>query len=132
MKSIVVHIVDSVCKANNRDPEGEALIAAGRTFGTVESLDAALAAERAKYQAEINQLRVQNDAEVADLKAELESIKAKAVTDEELAILEMIRAKSAREAAGYECEIKRRDDQIVTMITDMENRREQVRAAFGF
>lgn len=132
MKSIVVHISESVCKAHNRNPDGHALIEAGRTFGTVESFESAMAAEKTKWQTEFNQMKAQYEDEVKQLKTKLETIEEKGVTDEELAILKLIRAKSAKEAAGYETEIKRRDDHLATIVAETDNWKQQIKAMFGF
>jgi hypothetical protein len=132
MKDIVVHILDSVCAANNRDPEAAALIDAAKTFGTVETLENALAAEKAKCQAEINRLTMQHEAEVNELKAKLTSIEENQITAEELEILRAVRKKSVAESAKYEAELKLRDDQLSQVVAEGEARKQQIRALYGF
>lgn len=131
MKDIVVHVLDSVCATHNRDPEATALIEAAKSFGTVESLDNALAQERAKAQAEINKLNTQHLAEVNELKARLAAIEEKAVTDAELEILKAIRKKADAESASYQSEIKRRDEQLSAIVAEQEARKQQIRALYG-
>ena len=131
MKDIVVHVSDSVCAANNRDPEATALIEAARTFGTVETLESALAAERAKAQAEINRLTAQHNAEVDALRAKLAAIEERAVTDAELEILRSVRKKAEVESAQYQSEIKVRDDQLSAIVAEQEARKQQIRALYG-
>ena len=131
MKDIVVHVSDSVCAANNRDPEATALIEAARTFGTVETLESALAAERTKAQAEINRLTAQHNAEVDALRAKLAAIEERAVTDAELEILRSVRKKAEVESAQYQSEIKARDDQLSAIVAEQEARKQQIRALYG-
>ena len=132
MKDIVVHILDSVCATNNRDPDATALIEAAKTFGTVETLENALASERAKAQAEINKLNVQHAAELNALRSQLAAIQERSVTDAELEILRVIRKKSEAESAEYISEIKRRDDHLNAVKIESENRAAQIKAILGF
>lgn len=131
MKDIVVHILDSVCDKHNRNPDGSALIEAARTFGTVEPLDSAIASERAKWQAEINQLKINHEAECTELRQRLASIEEKEVTEEELEILRLIRKKSAREAAGYQKDIKSRDDMLIATKAEYEAKVSQIATFLG-
>lgn len=131
MKDIVVHVSDAVCASNQRDPEATALIEAAKTFGTVESLDNALAAERAKAQAEINRLTAQHNAEVDALRARLAAIEERAVTDAELEILRSVRKKAEIESAQFQNEIKVRDDQLSAIVAEQEARKQQIRALYG-
>lgn len=131
MKDIVVHVSDSVCAANNRDPEATALIEAAKSFGTVETLEHALAQERAKAQAEINHLTAQHNAEVDELRAKIASIEERAATDEELEILRAIRKKSELESVQFKNEIKARDDQLSAIVAEQEARKQQIRALYG-
>ena len=121
MKKIVVTIMDDVCAKNGRDPEGTALIEAAKSFGKVETLDSAFAAERAETAMIIKNLREQ-----------LEAIGEHAVTDEELKILRAIRQKSALEATEYEATIAERDAQLQAIKTESENRVAQIKAIYGF
>lgn len=132
MKSIVVNIQDSVCAQNNRDPEATALIEAARQFGTVETLDSAIARVRAQYETEIAKLTAQHQATVDELSAKLAVIEEKGVTADELEILKVLRAKSAKEAAGYEATIAERDSLLNSMRLESENRAAQIAAMFGF
>lgn len=131
MKDIVVHVSDSICAANQRDPEATALIEAARTFGTVETLENALASERAKAQAEINRLTAQHNAEVDALRAKLAAIEERAVTDAELEILRSVRKKAEIESAQFQNEIKVRDDQLSAIVAEQEARKQQIRALYG-
>ena len=89
MKTIVIHVMDSVCAKNNRDPEARKLIERAALYGKVESGESFMAAEKAKYQVELNNLH-----------AQLEEIKEKKVTPEELDVLRALRRKAASEAAA--------------------------------
>lgn len=131
MKDIVVHVSDAVCAANQRDPEATALIEAAKTFGTVESLEHAIASERAKAQAEINRLNAQHNAEVDALRAKLAAIEERAVTDAELEILKALRKKADAEACAFKTEIQRRDDQLSAIVAEQEARKQQIRALYG-
>jgi hypothetical protein len=131
MKDIVVHVLDSVCATNGRDPEAKALIEAARSFGTVETLESALSAERAKFQAEISRLTAQHESEVKALQAKLEAIEEKSVTASELEVLQVIRKKSSAEAAEHVAELKRRDDQLAEVVAEGEARRQQIKALYG-
>lgn len=131
MKDIVVHVSDSVCAANNRDPEATALIEAAKSFGTVETLDQALSHERAKAQEEINKLNSQHAAEVESLRTKLASIEDRAVTDAELEILKLLRKKAEAESMHYQGEIKRRDEQLAAVVAEQEARKQQIRALYG-
>ena len=132
MKDIVVHVLDSVCATNNRDPEAGALIEAAKSFGTVETLENALAQERAKAQAEISKLNAQHAAEVEELRAKLAAIEARAVTDAEFEILKLLRKKAEAEALSYQGEIKRRDDQLSAIVAECEARKQQIKNLYGF
>lgn len=132
MKSFVVHVQDSVCAQNNRDPEATTLIEAARSFGTVETLDAALAAQKSKYEVEISKLKSQHEAIVDDLTAKLTLIEEKGVTADELEVLRIIRAKSTKEAEGYQATIAERDNQLNAIKLESENRAAQIAAMFGF
>ena len=132
MKSFVVHVQDSVCAQNNRDPEATALIEAARSFGTVETLDSALAAQKSKYEVEISKLKSQHEAIVDDLSAKITLIEEKGVTADELEVLRIIRAKSAKEAEGYQATIAERDNQLNAIKLESENRAAQIAAMFGF
>lgn len=121
MKTIVVTIMDDICAKNGRDPEAKALIEAARSFGKVESLDTVIAAEKAKYEAIIQNLREQKEA-----------IAEKAVTDAELEVLRVIRKKSADEGAAYEQTIAERDALIQDVRRENENRVAQIKAIYGF
>ena len=132
MKSFVVHVQDSICAQNNRDPEATTLIEAARSFGTVETLDSAMASLKAKYETEITRLNNQHNAIVDDLKLQLAHIEEKGVTAEELEILRVVRSKSAREAEGYQATIAERDNLLNTMRVESENRAAQIAAMFGF
>lgn len=131
MKDIVVHVSDSVCAANNRDPEAAALIEAAKSFGTVETLDQALAHERAKAQAEINKLTTQHTAEVDALKAKLAAVEDRAVTDAELEVLKLLRKKAEAESLSYQGEIKRRDEQLAAIVAENDARKQQIKALYG-
>lgn len=132
MKSFVVHVQDSVCAQNNRDPEATTLIEAARSFGTVETLDAALATQKAKYEAEIARLTNQHNANVDGLTAKIAAIEENAVTADELEVLRVLRAKSNKEAAGYQATITERDNQLNAIKLESENRAAQIAAMFGF
>jgi hypothetical protein len=132
MKSFVVHVQDSVCAQNNRDPEAASLIEAARSFGTVETLDAALSAQKSKYEIEIAKLKTQHEAIVDELNAKLTLIEEKGVTAEELEVLRVIRAKSDREAEGYKATIAERDNMLNAWKLESENRAAQIAAMFGF
>ena len=132
MKSFVVHVQDSVCAQNNRDPEATTLIEAARSFGTVETLDAALASQKAKYEAEIARLNNQHNAIVDGLKANLATIEEKGVTADELEVLRVLRAKATKEAEGYQATIAERDNQLNAVKLEAENRAAQIAAMFGF
>lgn len=132
MKSFVVHVQDSVCAQNNRDPEATSLIEAARSFGAVESLDAALSTQKSKYEMEIAKLKAQHEAIVDGLNARLAAIEEKSVTAEELEVLRVIRAKSDREAEGYKATIAERDNMLNAWKLESENRAAQIAAMFGF
>ena len=132
MKSFVVHVQDSVCAQNNRDPEATTLIEAARSFGTVETLDAALATQKAKYEAEIARLTNQHNANVDGLTAKIAAIEENAVTADELEVLRVLRAKANKEAAGYQATITERDNQLNAIKLESENRAAQIAAMFGF
>lgn len=132
MKSFVVHVQDSVCAQNNRDPEATSLIEAARSFGAVESLDAALSTQKSKYEMEIAKLKAQHEAIVDGLNARLAAIEEKGVTAEELEVLRVIRAKSDREAEGYKATIAERDNMLNAWKLESENRAAQIAAMFGF
>lgn len=132
MKDIVVHILDSVCATNNRDPEAGALIEAAKTFGTVETLEQALAQERSKAQAEIARLTAQHAAEVESLKAKLAAIEERGVTDAEMELLKAIRKKAEMESVAFHAEIKRRDEQLSAIAAECEARKQQIKALYGF
>ena len=101
MKVIVITIQDDICAKNGRDPEATALIEAARSFGKVESGDAFLNAERAKYQQVID-----------NLKTQVEATAENRVTPDELEILRAVRKKSANENTAYEKTIAERDEQL--------------------
>lgn len=132
MKSFVVHVQDSVCAQNNRDPEATTLIEAARSFGTVETLDSALATQKAKYEAEIARLNNQHNAIVDGLNAKLALIEENGVTADELEVLRVLRAKSNKEAEGYKATIAERDNLLNSMKLESENRAAQIAAMFGF
>lgn len=132
MKSFVVHVQDSVCAQNNRDPEATTLIEAARSFGTVESLDAALSAQKSKYELEISKLKAQHEATVDALNAKLALIEENGVTADELEVLRVLRAKSNKEAEGYKATIAERDNLLNSMKLESENRAAQIAAMFGF
>lgn len=120
MKKIVITIQDDVCAKNGRDPEATALIEAARSFGKVESWETAIAAEKATYQAVINNLRT-----------EMEAISENGVTAEELEVLRVLRRKSANETAHYEAIISERDAQLRTIQAENENRAAQIKSILG-
>lgn len=132
MKSFVVHVQDSVCAQNNRDPEALTLIEAARSFGTVETLDAALATQKAKYDAEIARLTNQHNAIVDGLNARILAIEENGVTADELEVLRVLRAKADKEASGYQATIAERDNQLNAVKLEAENRAAQIAAMFGF
>lgn len=119
-RSIVIHIDEATCARNGRDPSATKLVEVAKTFGTVETLDSALAAERAKSQATINSLMAQN-----------EEIKEYEVTPAELAVLKAMREKSKKESEQYEAAIKQRDDQLEAIRVENENRAATIRALYG-
>ena len=121
MKSIVVNIMDDVCAKNGRDPEGTKLIEIAKTFGSVESLDSVMAAEREKSQQVINSLT-----------AQLESIKEQKVTPEELKVLRVVRDKSAAERSELDAAIASRDAQLKAIQVENENRAAKIKAIYGF
>lgn len=131
MKEIVVRVSDSVCKAHNRDPEATALIEAAKTFGTVESFEQAIATEKSKWAAELHRLKAAYEAEIQALKNELAAIQEKAVTQEELAVLQAIRKKAEIESAEYEAKIRARDTQLEQVIAEGESRKQQIKALYG-
>ena len=131
-KSFVVHVREDIAKANGRDPEATKLMDLAKTFGTVESLDSALSAERAKHQAVITNLNSQYEAEIAEKDAYIASIEEKAVTDAELKVLRVMREKEAAEKAGYESEIATRDEQLKAIQIENENRAAAIKAMYGF
>lgn len=132
MKSFVVHVKDSICAQNNRDPEAASLIEAARSFGTVESLDAALASQKAQYETEISRLKTQHEAIVDELNVKLSTIAEKEVTAEELEVLRAIRNKANKESEGYKATIAERDNQLNAIKLESENRAAQIAAMFGF
>ena len=132
MKSIVVHVQDSVCAQHNRDPEAAALIAAAREFGTVETLEAAQASLKAKYESEIAKINAQHNSIVDDLNTKIRMIEEKGVTPEELEVLKVIRSKSDKEAEGYKATIAERDNQLSAVRLEAENRAAQIAAVLGF
>lgn len=121
MKAIVVTIMDDVCAKNGRDPQGTKLIEIAKTFGSVESLESVLSAERAKSQSIID-----------GLTAQLESIKEQKVTPEELKVLKAIREKSVAEKAESEAIIASRDAQLKAIQVENENRAAKIKAIYGF
>ena len=119
-RSIVVYIDEATCAKYERDPNAAKLIEIAKTFGTVETLDSVLAADRAKSQATINSLLTQN-----------EEIKEFAVTPEELTVLKAMREKSKKESEQYTAAIKQRDDQLEAIRVENENRAATIRALYG-
>lgn len=119
-RSIVVHIDEATCAKYERDPSAVKLVEIAKTFGTVETLDSVLAADRAKNQATINNLVAQN-----------EEIKEYAVTPEELVVLKAMREKSKKESEQYIAAIKQRDDQLEAIRVENENRAATIRALYG-
>jgi hypothetical protein len=120
MKKIVITIQDDICAKNGRDPEATALIEAARSFGKVEPWETAIAAEKATYQAVINNLRT-----------EMEAISENSVTPEELEVLRVIRRKTANETAHYEAVIAERDAQLKSIQAENENRNAQIKSILG-
>ena len=120
LRSIVIHIDPNVCVQNNRDPNATKLIEIAKTFGQVEPLDSALAAERAKSQKTINGLIAQNEA-----------IKEKQVTDDELEFLRFLRAQKQKDAKQYQAEITKRDEQLEAVRVENENRAAAIKALYG-
>jgi hypothetical protein len=120
MKTIVITISEDICALNQRDPEGTALIEAAKSFGTVTSWDEAIAAERAKWQSNINNLTMQ-----------LEAIKEKAVTATELEILRALRKKAASEGRAYEDEIATLKGQLEQVVAESASRAEKIKAILG-
>lgn len=132
MKEIVVRVREDICAANQRDPEATSLIQIARTFGTVETLDSALSAEKTKNQLVLNNLTAQYEAEIAAKDAEIEALKNRSATDEELEILHAIRKKSEAEASGFKTEIATRDAQLKAIQVENENRAAAIKAMYGF
>ena len=120
MKTIVLTIKDDICAKNGKDPEGTALIDVARTYGTVESGDAFLATERAKYESTIRALT-----------AQIDSIKENEVTVEELELLRAIRKKSAGEISAYEAELSSLKAQLQKVAADSEEKARQIRTILG-
>jgi F0F1-type ATP synthase delta subunit len=131
MKDIVIHVCESVCAAHNRDPEAKTLIEVAQSFGSVESLESALSNAKAQWQAEMNKLMAQHNAEVAELRNALNAIAENKVTAPELKILRLIREKSALEAAAFEKDIQARDDLLRATRSDYEAKAAQIRALLG-
>lgn len=132
MKDIVIHVKEDVCATYNRDPEATKLIEIAREFGTVETLDSALSAERAKHQAVLTSLRAVHETKVRELEEKLHAIEEKAVTVEELEVLRALRRKAALEATAYEEALKSRDEQLIAVTVENENRAASIKALFGF
>ena len=120
MRSIVLHIDDDVCATNGKDPQAQKLIEVAKTYGRVETLDSALASERARSQGIID-----------GLTAQLEAIKEFGVTPEELKVLKALREKSKNESVAYESALKKRDDQLEAIKVENENRAAAIKAMFG-
>lgn len=120
MKIIVVTIDDAVCAKNGRDPEATILIEKARLYGTVESGDSFIAAERAKYQSSLNSLT-----------AQLEAINENKITPAELEVLRVLRQKSAKEGKVYEDEIAALRSQLQKVVEEGENRSRQIKAILG-
>lgn len=131
MKDIVIRIREDVCKAHNRDPEATTLIEAARTFGTVETLENALASEKAKWQANLNNLIAQHEAEVKELNVRIAAIEENAVTPAELELLRVIRKKSAAEAEEFTKAIAARDEQFQALMLENDARKAQIKTLFG-
>ena len=131
-KSFVVHVREDIAKANGRDPEATKLIDLAKTFGTVETLDSALSAEKAKHQVVINNLSAQYEAEITEKNAYIASIEEKNVTEAELKVLRVMREKEALEKANYEAEIAIRDEQLKAIQVENENRAAAIKAMYGF
>lgn len=126
MKDIVIHIREDICARNERDPEATKLLEVAKQYGSVETLDSALASERAEHQAVIRNLSTQYDSQIDALKAEMEHIKEFKVTEEELKILRVVRAKSAIEASNYEEAIRSRDEQLKEIRLENEDRNAKI------
>lgn len=120
MKDFVVHVLEDVCVKNGRDPDAAKLIEIAKTFGSVEPLDSALAAERAKNQVVIN-----------NLTAQIDLIKEQEVTPEELEVLRALRKKSEKEGREYSEEIAHLKGQLEKVVEESESRAQAIRAILG-
>ena len=130
MKDIVIHVREDVCAKYQRDPEATKLIEIAKEFGSVETLDSAIAAEREKHQTVVKNLEAQYAGTIKSFEAQIEAIKEQKVTPEEIEILRAVRKKTAIEAAQYEEAIKLRDDNLKTVVAENENRVAQLRTLF--
>lgn len=129
---IVIHVRPDICAAHGRDPQATKLIDLAKTFGTVESLDNALAKERSEHQLVVNNLTAQYDAAIAEKDAKIKKIEEYEVTPAELVVLKAIREKSAAEAAEFKTEITTRDNQLKAIQLENENRAAAIKAMYGF
>lgn len=130
MKDIVIHVREDICAKFNRDPEAVKLIEVAKEFGVVESLESAIANERANHQTVVQNLTTQYEGIIKDLEAKICEIKEQHVTPEEIEVLRAIRKKASIEAAQYEDEIEARDEQLKAIVADNESRVSQLKALF--
>lgn len=121
MKKIVLTIREDVCAANGKtDDNIVRLTEVMRGYGTLKDFDAETAEVRAEYQDNLNKLT-----------AQLNAIRANALTDDEIRILNHYRECKAVICAEKDAEIAKRDNIIEEAKTKMKNIIEKVVAAVG-
>jgi hypothetical protein len=121
MKKYVFTIKDDVCAANGKDIEATELIAKMQLWGSVEDYEKVIAAERAEYQ------------KTADnLKAQLDAIKDRELTDDEFDIVMDYRDCKAKILAAYETRINGLEKQLEEVYTENKQRALKLAELFGF
>lgn len=121
MKKIVITIREDVCAANNKTEENVGkLLEVLHGYGTVADFDKEVADVKAEYQDNLNQLT-----------AQLNAIKANALTTDEIRILNHYRECKAVICAEKDAEIAKRDEVIAEAKNKMKNIIERVVAAVG-
>lgn len=121
MKKYVFTVKDDVCAANGKDVEATELIAKMQLWGSVEDYEKVIAAERAEYQTTVD-----------NLTAQLNAIKDRELTDDELAIVKAYRACKAQTSGAYQTRIDGLEKQLEEVYTENKERALKLAELFGF
>ena len=130
MKDIVIHVREDICAKHKRDPEATKLIEVAKEFGSVESLESAIAKERSEHQEVVKNLKVEYEKTIAGLEERIAKILEQEVTPEEIKVLKVLREKSSVEATQYLTAIAARDEQLKIIAAENENRVAQLKSLF--